>query len=111
MDFIKQKKALELGAGGFIGGHMVDRLKSKGYFVRGVDKKYPDFSQSKADEFYQNDLTDIESTEGSFCIGGGFDEVYPDPAFTTNTEETVPPMEIDDVNVAIVPNPTGIGSP
>ena len=45
------KKALVLGAGGFIGSHMVKRLKSEGYWVRGVDLKYPEFSQTEADEF------------------------------------------------------------
>ena len=45
------KTALVLGAGGFIGSHMVKRLKGDGYWVRGVDLKYPDFSMSEADEF------------------------------------------------------------
>ena len=50
------KTALVLGAGGFIGSHMVARLKSEGYWVRGVDLKYPEFSLSKADEFIIGDL-------------------------------------------------------
>jgi nucleoside-diphosphate-sugar epimerase len=50
------KKALVLGAGGFIGSHLVTRLKSEGYWVRGVDIKYPDFSESSADEFIIADL-------------------------------------------------------
>ena len=45
------KKALVCGAGGFIGSHMVKKLKSEGYWVRGADKKYPEFSMSEADEF------------------------------------------------------------
>ena len=45
------KKALVCGAGGFIGSHMVKKLKSEGYWVRGADVKYPDFSMSEADEF------------------------------------------------------------
>jgi len=53
------KKALVLGAGGFIGSHMVKRLKSEGYWVRGVDLKYPEFAKSEADEFVQGDLTDV----------------------------------------------------
>ena len=53
------KKALVLGAGGFIGSHMVKRLKSEGYWVRGVDLKYPEFSKTEADEFVQGDLTDV----------------------------------------------------
>ena len=53
-----KKKALVLGAGGFIGSHMVKRLKSEGYWVRGVDLKRPEFSPTEADEFVQGDLTD-----------------------------------------------------
>jgi GDP-D-mannose 3',5'-epimerase len=52
------KKALVLGAGGFIGSHMVKRLKSEGYWVRGVDLKCPEFSKSEADEFILGDLRD-----------------------------------------------------
>lgn len=52
------KKALVCGAGGFIGGHLVRRLKKEGYWVRGVDLKYPDFSESCADEFIIGDLRD-----------------------------------------------------
>ena len=50
------KTALVLGAGGFIGSHMVKRLKSEGYWVRGVDLKYPEFSDHEADEFIIGDL-------------------------------------------------------
>lgn len=57
------KTALVLGAGGFIGSHMVKRLKSEGYWVRGVDLKYPDFSQSTADEFLIYDLRDNKNVE------------------------------------------------
>ncbi len=53
-----RKRALVLGAGGFIGSHMVKRLVSEGYWVRGVDVKPPDFSESAAHEFVQGDLTD-----------------------------------------------------
>ena len=53
------KKCLVLGAGGFIGSHMVKRLKSEGAWVRGVDLKYPDFSTSFADEFVTGDLRDV----------------------------------------------------
>ena len=52
------RKALVLGAGGFIGSHMVKRLKSEGYWVRGVDKKATEFSKTEADEFVYGDLTD-----------------------------------------------------
>ena len=47
------KKALVLGAGGFIGSHMVERLRKEGYWVRGVDLKYPEFSETEANEFVQ----------------------------------------------------------
>lgn len=50
--------ALVMGAGGFIGSHMVRRLKSEGYWVRGVDLKEPEFSQTEADEFILLDLRD-----------------------------------------------------
>ena len=55
-----KKTALVLGAGGFIGSHMVKRLRSEGYWVRGVDLKYPEFSETKANEFVQGDLRDVE---------------------------------------------------
>ena len=45
------KTALVLGAGGFIGSHMVKRLRADGYWVRGVDLKYPEFSETEAIEF------------------------------------------------------------
>ncbi len=68
------KKALVCGAGGFIGSHLVKRLKSEGYWVRGVDLKNPDFSESAADEFIIGDLR-----EQSVCrniLDQSFDEVY-----------------------------------
>ena len=71
---IVTKKALVCGAGGFIGSHMVKKLKSLGYWVRGADIKYPDFSMSQADEFLRGDLT-----EQSFCdvvTNMEFDEIY-----------------------------------
>jgi len=52
------KTALVLGAGGFIGSHMVKKLKQEGYWVRGVDLKHPDFEKSHADEFIIADLRD-----------------------------------------------------
>ncbi len=54
-----KKTALVLGAGGFIGSHMVTRLREEGYWVRGVDLKYPEFSSTKAHEFIRGDLRDI----------------------------------------------------
>ena len=52
------KKSLVLGAGGFIGNHLVSRLKAQGNFVKGIDLKYPEFSQTDADEFIIGDLRD-----------------------------------------------------
>jgi len=52
------KKAVVFGAGGFIGSHMVKRLKKLGFFVRGVDLKNPEFTNSHADEFVLGDLRD-----------------------------------------------------
>ena len=68
------KTALVCGAGGFIGSHMVKRLKSEGYWVRGADLKYPSYSKTEADEFFQGDLTDQ-----AFCnvvTNIEFDEIY-----------------------------------
>lgn len=73
------KTALVFGAGGFIGSHMVSRLKSEGYWVRGVDIKYPEFSSSKADEFLLLDLCDIVNVENVIKIKNNstsFDEIY-----------------------------------
>ena len=53
------KTALVLGAGGFIGSHMVKRLRSEGYWVRGVDLKQTEFSETEANEFVVGDLRDV----------------------------------------------------
>jgi nucleoside-diphosphate-sugar epimerase len=58
-----KKTALVLGAGGFIGSHLVKRLRSEGYWVRGVDLKYPEFSLSEANEFVRGDLRDMNFVE------------------------------------------------
>ena len=73
-----QKTALVCGAGGFIGSHLVKRLKSEGYFVRGVDLKYPEYSKSAADEFIIADLRDRSKVEAlvKFRENRPFDEVY-----------------------------------
>lgn len=52
------RKALVLGAGGFIGSHLIKRLKREGFWVRGVDLKYPEFGQTEADDFIIGDLRD-----------------------------------------------------
>jgi nucleoside-diphosphate-sugar epimerase len=58
-----KKTALVLGAGGFIGSHMVRRLRSEGYWVRGVDLKRPEFSETEAHEFVLGDLRDASFVE------------------------------------------------
>lgn len=60
---IRQKTAIVTGAGGFIGSHFVKYLKNKGYFVRGIDIKNPDFSKSKADKFILSDLRFQENAQ------------------------------------------------
>ena len=71
------KLALVLGAGGFIGSHMVKRLKSDGYWVRGVDIKYPEFSSTTADEFIEGDLCEPHLVESIIHVNGkNFDEIY-----------------------------------
>ena len=52
----EQVRILVTGAGGFIGHHLVTYLKKQGYWVRGVDVKYPEYSTTDADEFVQLDL-------------------------------------------------------
>ena len=54
------KTALVLGAGGFIGSYMVKRLREDGYWVRGVDLKHPEFSETEANEFICMDLRDVD---------------------------------------------------
>jgi len=71
------KKALVCGAGGFIGGHLVKKLKKEGYWVRGVDIKYPEFSPTQADEFLILDLREYENClKALFLSSGTFNEVY-----------------------------------
>lgn len=68
------KTALVLGAGGFIGGHLVKRLKREGFWVRGVDLKFHEYAETEADDFVVGDLR-----EQDFCrsvIDRRFDEVY-----------------------------------
>ena len=64
------KTALVLGAGGFIGSHMVKRLRADGYWVRGVDLKYPEFSETEANEFVCMDLTDVDVMRRVIRYGG-----------------------------------------
>lgn len=69
-----KKRALVCGAGGFIGGHLVNRLKEEGYWVMGVDLKENEYNNNNADEFHLGDLRDPR-----FCdaiLKNGFNEVY-----------------------------------
>lgn len=68
------KTALVCGAGGFIGSHLVKRLKTEGYWVRGADLKYPEFSPTVADDFVIGDLRDPYFVR--HVIDRRFDEVY-----------------------------------
>ena len=86
-----KKTALVLGAGGFIGSHMVKRLRAEGYWVRGVDIKHTEFSISEANEFVDGDLRDVDFVrrviqfkgyQGNFLVDvpyqhiRPFDEIY-----------------------------------
>ena len=68
------KTALVCGAGGFIGSHLVKRLKGEGFWVRGVDLKFPEFSETHADDFAIGDLRDQQFV--SAVVDRRFDEVY-----------------------------------
>ncbi|WP_263411384.1 NAD-dependent epimerase/dehydratase family protein [Terriglobus tenax] len=70
---MSQKKVLVGGAGGFIGGHLVRRLKSEGFWVRGVDIKKHEFAESAADEFIQADLRDPRVVKE---VAEGIEDVY-----------------------------------
>ena len=71
-----KKTALVLGAGGFIGNYMVKRLRSEGYWVRGVDLKYPEFSLSEANEFIRGDLRDLNFVERVIQFKGYLGNFY-----------------------------------
>ena len=71
------KRALVCGAGGFIGGHLVKKLKREGYWVRGVDIKAHEFVPTQADEFLLLDLREPENCGNALLLdSGAFDEVY-----------------------------------
>ena len=79
---IKQKTALVLGGGGFVGNAMVTRLKNDNYWVRSVDVKSPEYSDSQADEFIIGDLRVFSTMESVLQLGDfeenkdTFDEIY-----------------------------------
>jgi GDP-D-mannose 3',5'-epimerase len=71
------KKALVCGAGGFIGGHLIKKLKREGYWVRGVDIKEHEFAPTQADEFLLLDLREPHNCWQALSVDGGtFHEVY-----------------------------------
>ena len=70
----KQKQALVCGAGGFIGSHLVKKLKQEGFWVRGVDLKHPEFAETSADDFVIGDLRDRIVCQD--VTNRAFDEVY-----------------------------------
>jgi nucleoside-diphosphate-sugar epimerase len=71
------KTALVCGAGGFIAGHLVERLKREGYWVRGVDIKAHEYRATAADEFLLLDLREPDKCRQALTLGSGvFDEVY-----------------------------------
>ena len=71
------KTAVVCGAGGFIGSHLVKRLKKEGYWVRGVDIKRPEYSRTAADEFKLLDLRIPKNCDKAISLENGVvDEVY-----------------------------------
>lgn len=68
------KTAIVCGAGGFIGSHLVKRLKCDGFWVRGVDLKFPDYAETEADDFVIADLRDPYVVRQ--VLDRRFDEVY-----------------------------------
>lgn len=71
------KTALVCGAGGFIGGHLVKKLKAEGYWVRGVDIKEHEFAPTQADDFQVLDLREEKNCQTALTLPeGAFDEVY-----------------------------------
>jgi len=68
------KSALVLGAGGFIGSHLVKALRKEGFWIRGVDLKYPRFASTAADDFVIADLRDPQNCR--YVVDRKFDEVY-----------------------------------
>jgi nucleoside-diphosphate-sugar epimerase len=71
-----KKTALVLGAGGFIGSHMVKRLRAEGYWVRGVDLKLPEYSESESHEFIIGDLRDLNFVERVLQYKGPYRNFY-----------------------------------
>jgi nucleoside-diphosphate-sugar epimerase len=70
-----RKTILVCGAGGFIGTHLVDSLKSQGHYVVGTDLRMPLYNETSADEFYIKDLRDKDSVDYLLYLHN-YDEVY-----------------------------------
>jgi len=70
---MRYQRALVCGAGGFIGSHLVRRLRSEGYWVRGVDLKYPEYEKSSADDFQ---VLDLRNWENCLTATRDIDQVY-----------------------------------
>jgi len=71
---VQPRRVLVTGAGGFIGSHLVKYLKNKGYWVRGVDLKYPEYEETSADEF---EILDLRCADHAMrAMVGGIEEVY-----------------------------------
>ena len=70
------RTAVVCGAGGFVAGHLVKRLKHDGYWVRAVDITPRPYGPSAADEFLELDLRDLRACERALAVDGGVDEVY-----------------------------------
>tara|TARA_B100000524_G_scaffold346148_1_gene245877 strand:- start:270 stop:1313 length:1044 start_codon:yes stop_codon:yes gene_type:complete len=70
------RTALVLGAGGFIGSHMVKRLRAEGYWVRGVDLKRPEFSETEANEFIVTNLTNYDQVRQCMKFKGYLGNFY-----------------------------------
>ena len=67
------KRVLVTGAGGFIGHHLVKRLKAEGFWVRGADLKYPEYEASSADQF---EILDLRKHDNCLLATRGIDQVY-----------------------------------
>ena len=76
-----KKTALVLGAGGFIGSHMVKRLRAEGYWVRGVDLKRPEYGATEAHEFVIGDLRNVDIVRRAIRFGGYSNSFYAQIAF------------------------------
>ncbi len=75
-----KKTALVFGAGGFIGSHMVKRLRNEGYWVRGVDVKHPEFGETEANEFVLGDLRNVDVVYRAIRFTGYLGNYYEDIA-------------------------------